>query len=526
MKFFTARLFGLCLLFSGSVASADFGTTDSSNLNQVRIDTSAIRTTLDYLNGSVGSDLGLHVQRIEGRLDSINYALQSGGVTWSQLEELKARLGAIKDNTRYLPDDVFALLQAVNAIRASITNSSPPSVYVTNNVTLHPDDVLAGNPWWSTNSAFALSKYYYPAAFPNESPNTAQTFSFPQAFSQVASKLAQPYSSFSTNSYRNWYDFWGRDGYTKWGTSDARFFAQNYTWFDWITDAFRSNWVSSASYNRDLISALQSMTNSFNPAGTISIDFSALVTNQIALYNWMTNVITPSALSSVVPWWYTNSSFATDWSMYPYVYPADDQYFMRSFPQEFSGLMSALVRQRITSADGADDWASWGLYKENYRNGDGNTWFDWISEALVSNIVLSTSPSYSNLVAEAVTYDTSDDSNPTNVPLPGYSLPDSEIVAGASDTLNSVESGLQDKFDSLQANYTGGDDEIVVIPAFSVGGINVREYRARLGTTITPLCRRVASFIWYVGLFAFLFSFAKSEFVYYATLGKFWVKHV
>lgn len=110
-------------------------------------------------------------------------------------------------------------------------------------------DVLAGNAWWATNSAFALTRSQYSHAYPNEVPNSTYTYSFPQFMSRWSSLLTYPTSgdTLGLSTLRN---NWSRYfGYSHNGTGLTGQFTSNlpYTWFDWMADATRSNWVLQAS---------------------------------------------------------------------------------------------------------------------------------------------------------------------------------------------------------------------------------------------------------------------------------------
>lgn len=119
----------------------------------------------------------------------------------------------------------------------------------------------------------------------------------------------------------------------------------------------------------------------------------------------------------------------------------------------------------------------WGRGGANWNNGV-YTWFDWISDYLRSNLVLTTSYSETNLVDELYQAGYDVDQPVTNVPLPEYSLPSEESIPEAESALASGLSSINDLIDNLPKPSTGGNAEIVVIPEFSVGGIHVPEYRA------------------------------------------------
>lgn len=514
-KSFIARLFGLCLLCSGSVASAEWNSSDRTYLQNIESIQSQIQSDLNTLNQSLSSSTD--PLAIRTQLHSISVDIDDvADSAWNI------------DHT-HLPQ-ILALLRSI----AAATNHNP-QVHITNsvNVSLHADDVLAGNPWWATNSRFSLTFDTY-----DPKPVGKVGFSFPEFASQFAVHFFPGWTLFGwdyPSDLSQVWDFWGVGDWESISSQTDT----GYSYFDFVADLMKSNLVSQGSYNSALLRAINCLTNSFSFSPVFSNSVVVNVTNLNSNETWITNLVNLTvALTNILyssggedilagnPWWSTNSGFNLDYYNMTRngAFPSSP-YGFYSFPQLVSLLSSTYYQPHISDYPyDTSDFDRWGTGGANWKTGV-YTFFDWLADYYKSNLVLNTSSSYSNLLSESSFYDTSDDSNPTNVPLPQYSLPASEQISGAHDTLTSAEYDFQDKLDSLQPNYTGGDDEIVVIPAFSVGGINVREYRARLGTSITPVCRLVASFIWYVGLFAFLFSFAKSEFVYYASLGKFWVKH-
>lgn len=464
------------------------------------------KNSLPYLLGSVVYGLTGWAPNSSQPLDhSLHGDLTTGNQTLAQL---------------------LALLHNISNVVAQSASTVVVSnfVSVTNSGGVASPAILAANPWWSTNSAFVLSSSNLGLEYPHDRTDNPGLFSFPEFLSAWSSRLQSPYSRPTVAQLRDFDSWWGMDAYLK-QSSISEKITRNYTWFDWMADTMRTNNLLQASLLRAMLGTSNEVWNSANYV--VNQLESSLGDSNFYLSNLVSVVtgISPDILAGN-PWWYTNSTFAAIWSTLLVGGASPEHHSDVRYPLTFPEVLSVFLSSR--TFDGLNEprfslWTRWGENGQNWLDGRVWTFEDFLADYLKSNMVLTSSSSYSNLVAEVSQYDTSDDSNPTNVPLPEYSLPDSETIPAASDTLTSAEAGITEKIGSLQPNYTGGDDEIVVIPAFSVGGINVPEYRARLGTSITPVCRSVASFIWYVGLFAFLFAFAKSEFVYYATLGKFWV---
>lgn len=103
-------------------------------------------------------------------------------------------------------------------------------------------DVLGGNPWWATNSAFALVQNNYKQVYPDDGLSIPGILSFPQFMSKWSAKLSAPSGSGSLTPLSA-YDLWGLGSFRQWGASNQ----QGFTWFDWVADAMRSNLVLLAS---------------------------------------------------------------------------------------------------------------------------------------------------------------------------------------------------------------------------------------------------------------------------------------
>lgn len=96
------------------------------------------------------------------------------------------------------------------------------------------------------------------------------------------------------------------------------------------------------------------------------------------------------------------------------------------------------------------------------------------------------------------------------------------LVVDRPEELSQFES-VADSFEQRISSWgpnTGGSAEIVVIPEMTIGGIHVREYRASLATSLTPVARAVMSFIWGVMAFAACFHLLQGEWAFYTSLGR------
>ena len=236
-KSFTAWVCGLCLLFSGSVASGDVNVSDLeplfSDVDSISSDTQSIYQNTRYL---------------QSYLQTLNQTQ----TTQSDYQR-KILLSLTGQVDGYPPVGYTPIATLLEEIASNTRNAG--------NVV----DVLAGNPWWATNSAFAVVNAAYTSAYPNESPNLTYTYSFPQFMSLWSSSLTMPNNNTSTTYTRAqldsgvWAEFFGK--YRRRTSFTA---ANPYTWFDWVADAMRSNWVIQAG---SFASSYRTLTNDVEQAG-------------------------------------------------------------------------------------------------------------------------------------------------------------------------------------------------------------------------------------------------------------------
>lgn len=175
------RLFGLFLLFSGSVANAE------NNYYQNLID---IYNQLNHIDGHIGD--------------------------------------VISDNNLY-HSQIVQLLNHLNGLNG-----------VSNGVVAYPD-VLAGNPWWATNSTFVLTRSSYNFVQPDDGQSASDKFSFPQFMSIWSGRLSYSENLPNASQISQWYNRWGTNEVGRLSGQDLR--RRSYTWFDWMSDATRSNMV-------------------------------------------------------------------------------------------------------------------------------------------------------------------------------------------------------------------------------------------------------------------------------------------
>lgn len=274
-------------------------------------------------------------------------------------------LGPVDSQTGNRPSvtntkNILALLQSINsAVRQS-------------------GDILAGNPWWSTNSAFAFTRGQYNSVYPNEFPNGTYTYSFPQFISKWSGLLSYPYTGNTMPDFAHWFDWFGR--YNPSTGRPITFNSDNpYTWFNWVSDMMRSN---------------------------------AIVRAHLAAY--------------------TSESEAE---------------------QSLTSLDSSTAEEFATNAPPQVD-------EFQIEMPPGLTGFQTVSDA------------------------------------------------------------FEDFIDDLTPSLTGGDSEITVLPALSVGGISTTAYKFDFNNSIVPYCRAVMSFLWAVMCGAMMFRLLSGEWAYYCSLGR------
>lgn len=173
-----------------------------------------LSSVLDALNGSSSLSIG-------NRLQDLQYMINGGGL--------------------YQYENIFGYL---NEIAQNTANSGSTNIY---NVQVDARDILAGNPWWFTNSTFTLTKSMYSYVYPNGSQQGQAYHSFPQFMSKWSSLLTYPQSAGTVtpaNMKNLWFDTFGVS------RQPSRTPFSNmwpYTWFDWVADAMKSNLVLQSS---------------------------------------------------------------------------------------------------------------------------------------------------------------------------------------------------------------------------------------------------------------------------------------
>lgn len=271
-RIFTTRFIIWALsfvLYSGillPVAVADDSATlqdieaNTSHLSGMATVQSEIETILDELNTRTRTNLPYlnYLPTVSRNIEDIETLLRNLDIPdySSSLSTLKTDLSGLKSQNHTDLSALSAVLQLIYARQNYQTDSVNSGFGQVSNLleriaskSSGGDDVLAGNPWWATNSAFALTQSRYSLVYPHETPDSAYSYSFPQFLSKWSAMLCYPWSGSSIGSSeirQKWWTYWGRNRYGG-GLVGGISSTQPYTWFDWMADATRSNWTAQAS---------------------------------------------------------------------------------------------------------------------------------------------------------------------------------------------------------------------------------------------------------------------------------------
>lgn len=225
-KSYIAWVCGSFLLFSGSAANADWDSSDRSKLDYILQYVTEMNQNLDFVEDRLDYTKAAFILRgTETKLGTANTTLSS------LLSDANSILGFLNNNSGYGSNDnlKYYLQQLIAATRQSGS--------------------LASNPWWATNSGFALTDWAYPHVFPSISITESNPIlTFPQFLSKWSGFLTYPDTRTLALSAirRDWSSYFGVNRITTSPPFPASF-SGPYTWFDWMSDATRSNWVLAAS---------------------------------------------------------------------------------------------------------------------------------------------------------------------------------------------------------------------------------------------------------------------------------------
>lgn len=159
-------------------------------------------------------------------------------------------------------------------------------------------DILAANPWWATNSAFAIHRNGYTSAYPDDGLNSSYSYSFPQFMSIWSSRLSIANVQPSSATLAGWWNFFGTPDVSQ--LTGQSLIRRGYTWFDWASDAMRSNMVLQTSI------AHEASTDSAYIANVLES-----IRDYIALSQSESNAVN-SAISSTAQYTYSNAVWISE----------------------------------------------------------------------------------------------------------------------------------------------------------------------------------------------------------------------
>lgn len=231
---FTRSLSLFALLLVGFLGQSSFAADYDDILGEINLALSDIRSRL-YV------DIAPDVEAIETNTDGLP---SMGNTVYELLQTLTQMSLRQKVNLPYLnrlPDILDSNEQQVRLLKSL------------SNVLSHASggtDVLAGNPWWTTNSTFTFVTGQGTVTPPDQDGNY-NAVNFPYFMSTWSRSLTRGMGNQASVSAsqraRDWWKYYGATAQLPLGSSVKTYTPnQAYTWFDWMSDATRSNWVAQA----------------------------------------------------------------------------------------------------------------------------------------------------------------------------------------------------------------------------------------------------------------------------------------
>lgn len=463
---------------------------------------------------------------------------------------------------------LLSLLQNISNVVAQSANTVVVSNYVSVTNTgfggVVSPDILAGNPWWSTNSAFVLAQSNLGLEYPHDRMDNAGLLSFPEFLSVWSSRLSAPQSRPVLNGSQ--WSWWGSEAYPANGSISEKV-NRSYTWFDFAADVFKSNLLADATYSQRLLSELRvlsnalasvsssvfvtnntyvSVTNSFNAASLISFldqqfgnQFSNDVDNAVflgskldALSNVLasssiniTNVLNAPDILAGNPWWYTNSSFAAIWPIYLSGGASPSLYHDVRNPLTFPEAISFFLSSR--TFDGYLEprfslWTRWGENGQNYREGKVFTFEDFLADYLKSNLVLTSVSSYSNLLSDAsstgATMSDDDETVETNeLDVLSIHKADTSAIGDLTSVVDSM--GIEDAFSGV--HVSSANPVLRIFDGGQYGSVRVAPVDAdfSLPPSVANLMKSISKWLWRLLCVVSIFCIVRQEFDFWSTLG-------
>lgn len=190
-----------------------------------------------FLTGYGGPDMDATSYTHKGTLPymlQLQYAALTGG-----------KLSAATPTTWNLRGDTTEIVSLLRSLTNSAASGSSSTSIVQVTTPISPD-VLAGNPWWASNSWFTTTWDTWRLNNPYPRNFTQDRYSFPELMSILAGQITVgwEYNGSEPYTFSDWWDAFGTDP----DYMAINWAGQGMTWYDWQADAMKSNLVLVTSY--------------------------------------------------------------------------------------------------------------------------------------------------------------------------------------------------------------------------------------------------------------------------------------
>lgn len=492
VKSFIASALFLSLAYLPFSASASVS---SNTVERIKEDVSDIAGDMDLVQQSMqGVQNAVEDQRqdIERTAIAIEAVLHQLGGSYTLVPNYTDR-----DNLLYYQRILTYFLLGTDRPNVNAVNSRTVPTLPKILSTMQSQMNLNSNPFWYTNTNFSAWNASFSS--PNRPAGVSLTsLTLPQLLSFWSEEFTAGQNVKDvTPSDSNWLDYWGR------GMNHAQ--RENwsaYSFFDFLADVAKTNLmlqsaILAAIPSNAPVASLPAFTNIVNVAGD-------------------TNIFNAVDILAGNPWWYTNSSFslARGGQIYPVDYVNSSPFVSGSFEEVLSWFMMLRNAGPSEISSREDLWNHWGFDSSNRRTMGDYAFEDFLADWLKSNIVMVAGSSNETAQME---YD-AEETIASNS-LPEYVL--QKPTASDFGWRSAVSGSMEGILDAVKPGTGSSDAEIVVIPAFSVGGVSVDEYRANLEyAPVVQVANGVMRFIWSVLMATGMIVLASKEWAYWSTLGK------
>lgn len=535
-RLFTVWVFTLSFFLPTSAAVAD-DATQSMIANDIQRILELLNSQDTYLDQSLNhngdlASLSTWQQEIAYLISGQNQPQFSQFHNWYSSDhtlysQLKALKSAIQSLASASPPSVnVAVTNVVGDTHVVVTNVLGDTTIIVTNVVASGSspspDILAGNPFWLTNTAFAVNWDDWHRLRPQPRLQYP-SLSFVELMSvMMAQRTVGKHSPIK--SFTDYYSSFGADPLN----SAINWKGTGLTWYDWIADAWKSNFVADASYNRLLLNALANLSNEVNTTGEYLVNRLTSSSDDTNFYlSNLVNVataISPDILAGN-PWWATNSSFAGVYEAFHQVAPGVQPYqFLQNgtFPQVFSAYLSMRQKQARPSSpfQNLNLYDLWGVDGDNFTRHEVWTFEDWLAEYLKSNMVLTSVSSFSNLVSDASSSGaTMEDENVETNALDELTIEqaDTDAIGDLTSVVDSM--GVEDAFSGV--HVSSANPVLRIFDGGQYGSVRVAPVDAdfSLPQSVANLMKSISKWLWRLLCVVSIFCIVRQEFDFWSTLG-------